>query len=62
MSMAEEGPDVDKAVFVRALREMVEEVAVRGTDIRLAMGRGDVVVVRWSAIRPLVLEGICEVI
>ena len=60
--MAEEGPNVDKAVFVRALRDMDGEVEVPGTDIRLAMGCGDIVVVRWSAIKQLVLEGTCELI
>ena len=60
--MVEEGPDVDKAVFVRALTDMEREVEVPGTDIRLDMRRGDIVVVRWSAVRQSVLNGVCELI
>jgi GINS complex subunit 4 len=43
-------PDEDKAVFVRALRD-VGDIFVEGTDRRFEMKRGDVWVVRWSAIR-----------
>ncbi|KAL6710543.1 GINS complex subunit [Coniothyrium glycines] len=43
-------PDEDKAVFVRALRD-VGEVFVQGTDRRFEMKRGDVWVARWSAVR-----------
>ncbi|KAH7390619.1 hypothetical protein BKA66DRAFT_459399 [Pyrenochaeta sp. MPI-SDFR-AT-0127] len=43
-------PDEDKAVFVRALRD-VGDVFVEGTDRRFEMKRGDVWVVRWSAVR-----------
>ncbi|OAL52087.1 GINS complex, Sld5 component [Pyrenochaeta sp. DS3sAY3a] len=43
-------PDEDKAVFVRALRD-VGEVAVEGTDKRFEVKRGDVWVVRWSAVK-----------
>ncbi|OAL01431.1 GINS complex, Sld5 component [Phaeosphaeriaceae sp. SRC1lsM3a] len=43
-------PDEDKAVFVRALRD-VGEIFVEGTDRRFEMKRGDVWVVRWSAIK-----------
>ncbi|KAL9124857.1 MAG: hypothetical protein Q9217_005862 [Psora testacea] len=57
-----EGPDVDKAVFVRALRDIEEVVEVPGTDIRLDMRRGDVVVVRWSAVKEVVGRGGCELI
>ena len=55
-----EGPNLDKAVFVRAVRDMQEEVEVPGTNIQLNMVRGEVVVVRWSAVRDLVLRGVCE--
>ena len=57
-----DSPDMDKAVFARALRGMDREVEVLGTDIRLAMERGAVVVVRWSAVRELVLNGFCELL
>ncbi|KAH7410295.1 hypothetical protein DE146DRAFT_345970 [Phaeosphaeria sp. MPI-PUGE-AT-0046c] len=43
-------PDEDKAVFVRVLRD-VGEILVEGTDRRFEMKRGDVWVVRWSAIK-----------
>ncbi|RAR05046.1 GINS complex, Sld5 component [Stemphylium lycopersici] len=43
-------PDEDKAVFVRALRD-VGEIFVEGTDRRFEMKRGDVWVVRWSAVK-----------
>jgi GINS complex subunit 4 len=47
-------PDEDKAVFVRALRD-VGDIFVDGTDRRFEMKRGDVWVVRWSAIRQWVV-------
>lgn len=53
---------MDRAVFVRALRDLGDEVEVPGTDIRLNMRRGDVLVVRFSAVRQLVLDGTCELI
>ncbi|KAH7081606.1 hypothetical protein BKA63DRAFT_405229 [Paraphoma chrysanthemicola] len=43
-------PDEDKAVFARALRD-VGDIAVEGTDRRFEMKRGDVWVVRWSAVK-----------
>jgi|TARA_R110002003_G_scaffold433_11_gene19786 GINS complex subunit 4 len=43
-------PDGDKAVFARALRD-IGDIVVEGTDRRFEMKRGDVWVVRWSAIR-----------
>lgn len=43
-------PDEDKAVFVRALRD-IGTVYIEGTDRRLEVKRGDVWVVRWSAMR-----------
>ncbi|CBY02031.1 similar to GINS DNA replication complex subunit Sld5 [Plenodomus lingam JN3] len=45
-----EKPDEDKAVFVRALRD-VGDIFVEGTDRRFQMKRGDVWVVRWSAVK-----------
>jgi GINS complex subunit 4 len=55
-----ERPDSEKAVFVRVLRDC-GEVVVPGTDVRAEMRRGDVWVVRWSAVREKVLEGSVEV-
>ncbi|KAL9101780.1 MAG: hypothetical protein Q9163_002999 [Psora crenata] len=57
-----EGPDVDKAVFVRVLRDVEEVLEVPGTDIRLELQRGDVVVVRWSVVKEAVGRGDCELI
>ncbi len=54
-------PDLDKAVFVRILRD-VGEVTVPGTDTRCEMLRGDVYVVRWSAVREIVGRGDAELI
>ena len=55
-------PDVDKAVFVRALRNIDTPIFVEGTDMGFQMLRGDIYVVRWSAIRQLVLSGDAELI
>lgn len=55
-------PDVDKAVFVRALRNIDTPIFVEGTDMGFQMSRGDICVVRWSAIRQLVLSGDAELI
>ena len=55
-------PDVDKAVFVRALRDSREAVVVEGTDIDFEMRRGEIYVVRWSAVRERVLAGDAELI
>ncbi len=57
-----ETPDMDKAVFVRATKDVPEPIYVEGTDTAFEMKRGDVVVVRWSAVRDLVLEGEAELI
>jgi len=56
-----DAPDADKAVFCRALRD-VGVVAVEGTDVRCDMRRGDVWVIRWSAVRNAVLAGDVELI
>ncbi|KAL9600734.1 MAG: hypothetical protein Q9219_002975 [cf. Caloplaca sp. 3 TL-2023] len=61
ISMIEQ-PDADNAVFVRALRDVGEPIVVEGTDINFEMRRGDVYVVRWSAVRDLVMEGNAELI
>ena len=57
-----EVPDVDKAVFVRALRNIDSLIYVEGTDMGFQMLKGDIYVVRWSAIRQLVLSGDAELI
>ena len=57
-----EGPDLDKAVFVRALRDMEEAVEVPGTDIRLALVQGEIVITRWSAVKEFIISGQCELV
>ncbi|MCJ1346171.1 GINS complex subunit [Peltigera leucophlebia] len=57
-----EVPDLDNAVFVRALRDVDEAVFVEGTDMEFRINKGDVYVVRWSAVRELVLGGDAELI
>ena len=60
ISMIEQ-PDIDEAVFVRALSD-VPEIVVAGTDIAFEMRRGDIFVVRWSAVREAVENGEAELI
>ncbi|KIW03002.1 uncharacterized protein PV09_05660 [Verruconis gallopava] len=54
-------PDVDKAVFVRVLKNC-GELIIPGTDVRAELRRGDIWVVRWSAVSEKVLAGDAEVI
>ena len=60
ISMIEQ-PDIDEAVFVRALSD-VPEIVVVGTDIAFEMRRGDIFVVRWSAVREAVERGEAELV
>lgn len=57
-----EVPDLDNAVFVRALKDVDEAVLVEGTDMAFRISKGDIYVVRWSAVRELVLGGDAELI
>lgn len=61
ISMIEQ-PDIDDAVFVRALRDADTPIYVEGTDMGFEMKTGDIYVVRWSAIRELVFAGDAELI
>ena len=54
-------PDEDRAVFARCLRD-VGDVAVEGTEKVIPMMRGDVWVIRWSAVRRWVEVGDVELI
>ena len=56
-----EGPDTEKAVFVRGLRD-VGEIWVEGTDTAFELRRGDVFIVRWGAVRDVVERGDAELI
>ncbi|KAM3497849.1 hypothetical protein MY10362_008809 [Beauveria mimosiformis] len=57
-----DAPDLDAAVFVRMLRDM--DVHARGTDRdnTLPTANGDVVIMRWSSARPLVLAVDAELV
>ncbi|MCJ1436900.1 GINS complex subunit [Xylographa pallens] len=55
-----EVPDAEKAVFVRGLRSDPVRVSVEGTDMDFQVGRGEVVVVRWSAVKSAVEDGDLE--
>lgn len=57
-----EKPDLDRAVLVRALRDVRDEVVVEGTNTAFVMSRGDVFVVRWSAVKELVEAGDAELL
>ena len=57
-----EGPDVERAVFVRGRGEVGVEVEVGGGEGAVRVGRGDVVVCRWGAVREAVLIGDVELI
>ena len=61
ISMVEQ-PDVDNAVFSRALRDIDTPIFVEGTDMGFQMMKGDIYVVRWSAIREIVMAGDAELI
>ena len=61
ISMVEQ-PDLDKAVFVRALRDNDEPIEVEGTDIAFTMQKGAVFVVRWSAVKERVERGEAELL
>ncbi|KAL8845588.1 MAG: hypothetical protein Q9176_000224 [Flavoplaca citrina] len=61
ISMVEQ-PDTDTAVFVRVLRDIEVPIVIEGTDTDFEMRRGDVYVVRWSAIREYVMNGDAELI
>ncbi|KAL9637652.1 MAG: hypothetical protein Q9204_001785 [Flavoplaca sp. TL-2023a] len=61
ISMVEQ-PDTDTAVFVRVLRDIEVPIVIEGTDTDFEMRRGDVYVVRWSAVREYVMNGDAELI
>lgn len=58
-----EEPDLDGAVFCKVVKD-VEDRSVRipGTDAEFELKRGDVYVVRYSAVREFVLSGEVELI
>jgi GINS complex subunit 4 len=54
-------PDLDQAVFIRALDD-VGDIIVPGTDVRCDVRRGDIWVLRWSAVKEIVERGDAELI
>lgn len=61
LSMVDE-PDMDSAVFCKVNRDVDTEITIRGTDAAFELKRGEVLVVRYSAIRELVGNGDVELI
>ncbi|MCJ1249245.1 GINS complex subunit [Trapelia coarctata] len=53
-------PDAERAVFVRGIKEDGVRVFVEGTDMDFEIRRGEIVVVRWSAVKDAVEEGDLE--
>jgi GINS complex subunit 4 len=54
-------PDLDRAVFIRALDD-IGEVKIPGTDVRIDLQKGDISVIRWSAVKSIVQRGEAELI
>lgn len=54
-------PDLDRAVFIRVLDD-VGDIIVPGTDIRCNLEKGDIWVLRWSAVKDIVTRGDAELI
>ena len=52
-----EVPDVEKSVFVRGVSEEPVRITVEGTDMDFEIRRGEIVVVRWSAVKNAVEDG-----
>ena len=55
-----EVPDVEKSVFVRGVSEEPVRVNVEGTDMDFEIRKGEIVVVRWSAVKSAVEDGDLE--
>jgi GINS complex subunit 4 len=54
-------PDLDRAVFIRALED-IGEVRIPGTGVRIDLRKGDISVIRWSAVKSIVQQGDAELI
>ena len=57
-----DSPELDAAVFVRLLRD--KDVHGRGTDRdnTLPAENGDILIMRWSSAKPLVDDGVAELV
>jgi GINS complex subunit 4 len=57
-----DGPDLETAVFVRALKDVMLEGKGRDADDQMDAKAGEVVVARWSDVKPLVERGDVELV
>lgn len=57
-----DGPDLDTAVFVRVLKDVIVEGKGRDADDQMDAKVGEVVVARWSDVKPLVEKGDAELV
>lgn len=60
-----EEPDLDSAVFCKVVKDIEfgeREVLIQGTQARLELLKGDIIVVRYRAVRRFVLGGEVELI
>jgi GINS complex subunit 4 len=58
-----EEPDLDGAVFCKVVRDVEDRtVKILGTDAEFELKKGDIYVVRYSAVREFVLNGEVELI
>jgi GINS complex subunit 4 len=56
-----DAPDLERAVFIRVLDDTGEFI-IPGTEIRYELQKGDIRVLRWSAVKELVQRGQAELI
>ena len=57
-----DSPDLDTAVFVRMLRAAVVEGKGTDSDGSMDARNGDVLILRWSSAKPLVEDGLAELV
>jgi GINS complex subunit 4 len=57
-----DGPDLETAVFARALKDVMVEGKGRDADDQMNAKVGEVVVARWSDVKALVERGDLELV
>lgn len=57
-----DGPDLDTAVFVRILRDILVEGRGRDADDQMDARAGEVLVVRWADVKEAVERGDAELV
>ena len=55
-----EVPDSERAIFVRGVSQQAVRVSLESTDMDFEIKRGEIVVVRWSAVKTAVEDGDLE--